>query len=475
MSAYRSSDDLTELRAALRADVVAVGEALLGAPSGEFSTKSTLRWGRKGSLALEIRGPKQGLWYSHENDSGSDMLGLIRHVRQCSFPDAVAWAQNWTGIGPGTAANDDKQDAQRRAQQDADRWARQAERDAEAAQDEADRIAIACSLWGGSVLIAGTVAETYLIKTRGIPAPKIKRDVVTLDSGGWPDAVRFHPVSRSLILAATLANGEIVAVQRVRLTPDGTKAEGTPERPTKQTNGVLAGAAVRLPAVVTVDTIHGDQAPLLLGEGPETGLSLWASTGRETWIALGSMASVLLPTDRRVVACRDDDPKHSPADRKMGKAIAGWRSAGHQVAVATPWPFRAYDKTDFNDTLKLDGVAGVRRRIEAALNPGGGPAARLPIKVVREKLRAAVDGFYDAARAYHAQYEAQPAKSEPGDDAKPMGPEDWASLYGRTRAGFSTTSTFAGPCREGRSRLWKDAGSDHGCGSHAGRYAGRWR
>ena len=421
----RGHTDLTELRAALRADAAAIGEALLGAPNKAVSTKSTLRWGGKGSVALEVRGPKQGLWYSHEADTGSDMLGLVQHARQCSFPDAVAWAQSWTGIAPGTAANDDEQDAQRRAQQDADRQARQAERDAETAQDEAGRVAYACSLWAASVPIEGTVAERYLVEMRRIPAPKTTLDDIQGCSGGWPAAVRFHSPSRSLILAATLATGDIVAVQRVRLTPEGTKAEGTPERPTKQTNGVLAGAAVRLPAVNKSASCADVLAPLLLGEGPETGLSLWAATGRETWIALGSVAGVPLPPDRRVVACRDDDPKHSPADRKMAKAIGGWRSAGHQVAVATPWPFRAYDKTDFNDCLKLDGVAGVRRRIEAALNPGGGPATRLPIKQVREKLRAAVDGFYDTVRDWDNR---NVTAWDPDAPSPAVAPENFADL-----------------------------------------------
>ena len=102
-----------------------------------------------------------------------------------------------------------------------------------------------------------------------------------------------------------------LAVQRVHLTPDGRKAEAG-----KITNGYMAGAAVRLPGDPT--------GPLLVAEGPETGLSVWSATGYETWVALGGIANLMPPRSRQIVACRDDDNEHSPSDNRLRGAVRTW-------------------------------------------------------------------------------------------------------------------------------------------------------
>ena len=51
---------LRELRDRLRDHAREVGQTILGKPSS--ITRTELRWGRKGSLALAIAGPKRGLW-----------------------------------------------------------------------------------------------------------------------------------------------------------------------------------------------------------------------------------------------------------------------------------------------------------------------------------------------------------------------------------------------------------------------------
>jgi len=121
-------DNLDELRAALRADADKIAEALLGVPNKGLSTKHTSRWGSKGSLKLELRGAKRGIWHSKESDEGGDLLALIRQQHGCGFADAVAWARGQTGLP--AELPDNETDRARRAQQDADRRARQAEAEA---------------------------------------------------------------------------------------------------------------------------------------------------------------------------------------------------------------------------------------------------------------------------------------------------------------------------------------------------------
>lgn len=384
-----AGDNLDELRAALRADVPGLAEALLGPPNKALSTRNTWRWGNKGSLALEVNGPHKGLWYTHEGGEGNNPLGLIRHVRGGSFPDALAYARKFTGLA--NDADDDEDQDDRREQREADRQARRAEREAaeaeELAAEQGRRVETAQQIAAGTVPLAGTLGEYYLKQVRGIPA----------SADGWPASIRFHPRNRSLVAIATTADGTVQAVQQVYLTEDGTKAPDAPGRPSKRTNGVTKnnGAMVRLPAqkLGQPASVSGGQ-PLLLAEGPETGLAAWSSSGHETWVALGGIPKLAPGVGRRVVICRDDDQRYSPADRKLVSAIGEWRRAGVVVAVATPWPSRRYDRSDLADTILAEGPEAVQRRIAAAVEPAAEHVARLPVVEARKVTAEVIGAFF---------------------------------------------------------------------------------
>ncbi|HYN37708.1 MAG TPA: hypothetical protein VES39_00485, partial [Rhodospirillales bacterium] len=54
------------------------------------------------SARITIRGPRRGLWVEHADKSGGDMLDLVTRV--CchgSRRDALAWARDYLGLGPG--------------------------------------------------------------------------------------------------------------------------------------------------------------------------------------------------------------------------------------------------------------------------------------------------------------------------------------------------------------------------------------
>ena len=217
--------DLDELRSALLAGLEGLAEALLGPPS--IRKPRTWRWGSKGSLCLELHGRKRGAWIDHETGQGGGPFHLVQHARSCSMADAIDWSRHWAGL----PENERRTTA-------APVRNRTSGADAEEAADQTRRITAARSLWARSTPIAGTVAARYLTDARAIPAP----------STGWPDAVRFHAPTCSLILAATDATGAVQAVQRVHLTPEGRKAEGT-ARPAGEGDqrrpGRRGGAAAR--------------------------------------------------------------------------------------------------------------------------------------------------------------------------------------------------------------------------------------
>jgi putative DNA primase/helicase len=55
-----------------------VARRLLGEPNRELSDRSTLRFGGRGSMAVEIQGDKAGTWYDHEAGEGGGVLDLVR-------------------------------------------------------------------------------------------------------------------------------------------------------------------------------------------------------------------------------------------------------------------------------------------------------------------------------------------------------------------------------------------------------------
>lgn len=358
LSAVRG--DLGGLLDALQADVEGVAVALLG-PANRGGSRHQMRWGTKGSLSLELRGPRRGVWCTHEGHKGGRTLALIRHVLECDLGDAIAWARRHTGVEADEA--DAPADRARRAQQEADRKARQAtdaaRHDVAEARERASKIGYAQSLAAASVPAVGTPADEYLTLHRGIPRP----------AAGWPASIRWDARHHALLGVATTSDGVVQRVQRTHLGDNGGKA-GADELARRQidaarmTNGPGENAVVRLPGDPT--------GPLQLAEGLETGISAWVSTRYETWIALGPIPRITPPEGRRVVVLSDDnpptsDPQHGQAERTLSAGASSWRAADLDIVMATPWPQRRHDGSDFNDLLKADGSAAVAIRIELAL------------------------------------------------------------------------------------------------------------
>jgi putative DNA primase/helicase len=213
--------DYDDVREALRNRIEALSEVLLGRHNRALSSRTTRRWGGKGSLAVVISGPKRGARHSHESDESGGPIELVSYARRCGFDEAVAWGAHWAGVAP---ANDVDQ-VQHQAQDDQrrrDREQRQAQRDAEEAADRRDRIARVQRRLQRTVPITGTVAERYLLETRRIPRP----------AAGWPACLRFPPdrtvtlpveggpkleTAGALVLVATLPDGAATGCQRIYL------------------------------------------------------------------------------------------------------------------------------------------------------------------------------------------------------------------------------------------------------------------
>ena len=229
-----------------------------------------------------------------------------------------------------------------------------------------------------TVPIRGTVAEKYLTEIRGIPAST------------WPACITYYPPENALAAEIAREDGEILGVHLIRLTRDGKKIAKGGKKHVKQSYGNLRGAPVQLPGPA--------DAPLLLTEGPETGLSVWAATGFETWIALGGMSKLRPPTGRRIIVCADDDPRDAGMVKSLRKAVSIWKRQGIDVVVANPWTTRRRDRSDFNDVIKKGGPDAVRRRLQLFAKNARSPDDTVSINKARDILAHRVGEFFEAAR-----------------------------------------------------------------------------
>jgi putative DNA primase/helicase len=117
-------------------------------------------------------------------------------------------------------------------------------------------------------------------------------------------------------------------------------------------------------------------------------------------VLLGGLkrAAAVAPRGRRVVLCRDDDKRTSPA-AKVGKtAIRAMRAAGVDVVDAFPWGTRRADKSDFNDLAQESGLDAVRQRINlAAIDRSSIGQILVPVEEARKRIDRRVSEFFDLA------------------------------------------------------------------------------
>lgn len=191
---------LEPLRAALRADCGALVEQLLGPRNRAASNVRTWRFGAcRGSLAVEIAGPRAGVWFDHADNTGGDLLDLIRRARGGSFADAAQWAEEWTKLAVVTRLRPPPSVSDPPNLPERCDW----------------RIR-----WTNAIDIPGTPAERYL-RRRGIQPSRLPLHAGL--PGSWPGALRWHAQTHELLIAVNdVANGVVAAVQRILLNCDGT-------------------------------------------------------------------------------------------------------------------------------------------------------------------------------------------------------------------------------------------------------------
>lgn len=195
---------LRALKLTLKGRIESLSAALgLGDPT--LRTADEWRFGRKGSLAIVMRGDKRGMFFDHEAAVGGGPIDLIAHCRGLTFREAVSWAYHWVGSDtptpqpsttPFLSLVSGKVDEPKPTQD------------------------IAARVWESAVPLVGSLGETYLLhRCGGLPLHDLSH------------VLRFHPATITggqslpalIALMTDPATGQPVGIHRTFLTPQGNK------------------------------------------------------------------------------------------------------------------------------------------------------------------------------------------------------------------------------------------------------------
>jgi putative DNA primase/helicase len=307
---YRRLDD--GARQELRARAAEIVQSFLGEPNRRLSTKRQLRWGSRGSFALNVQGDKAGLWFDHENGCGGDIIDFLKRQLGHSIGDAINYALRYLGPSFSVGTRIPRPVLREEA-------------------DDAIRIGSALQIWGGVVPLRGSLAELYLA-CRGIRVPDEALEVLGFHPY-CPFGGRRAPALVALIQDTT--TGEPVGVHRRQLTRDAAAA-GPP-----LSLGPKSGGVIRLSPAMS--------AELTIGEGVETCLAGMMLGSGPTWSVLdaGGISNFIVHEHVHHLTILVDHDVSGTGQRAAAACRDRWFAAGKRVRLAMP----DTPGQDFNDLL----------------------------------------------------------------------------------------------------------------------------
>jgi hypothetical protein len=283
------------------------------------------RCGGRDRFSVHLR---KNLWLCRQCQAGGDVIELVRHLDGIGFAEAV---EMLIGERPEPPSKPSKASKDERTLDGLD--ALDALPSSKPGGD-VHRQAWALSLWTAAQPITGTIAETYLTKTRRLILP----DDMS------PRALRFHPACPFgtgtltpclLALFRDIRTDEPRAIHRTSLTPDARKIDRKMLGPTR-------GAAIKISD--DADVTMG----IVVGEGIESTIAGMMRGFGPAW-ALGSAGAIgafpVLAGIDAVTVLGEPDVANSTA---FNACAERWLAAEREAYRVTP------AAGDFNDTLMGD-------------------------------------------------------------------------------------------------------------------------
>jgi hypothetical protein len=276
------------------AETVAI--RLLGRPTRR--SRSEIRWGKKGSLALSISGPRTGHFHDYEQSAGGDLVDLVRRELNMPAHDAFRWLADMTGALPlPPMTNTTKAISERQGQQ---RWSGKAEH-----------------IWDRSRPLGGTLGQRYL-ESRKCYVP----EVTDLRYLGGDD--RYPPAVVGRV--TDFRTGSPMSLTFIRLEA----ATGRKHSKGNLRGHLVAGGAVRLLPRVSI------AQPLGLAEGIETALSIIAERKEPVWATLGVGNMAKLSPDSRYPEVNLWADNNDAGHMAAYDFAYPWTADGHVVRIICP-------------------------------------------------------------------------------------------------------------------------------------------
>ncbi len=314
----------------------------LGKPS--IRNITDLRFGNKGSFAVQIGGNYKGLWKSFESDDRGNPIQFLlnpHHGLGMEFKQALAYGAEWAGL---TDTQVCKNFVIEKSVAEISKEKKEQEREIK------KRINTARYLASLSIPIKGTLAEKYLKVHRKIPVDINSPDLRFLPGNEKYPEPKLLAISRN-------EKSEITAVQTIALDKDTANKNKT----TKQ-NKIVNGVRYHF-------LIHkGSSDKVIFAEGVETGLSVaYAMPEANIYAVCGSPALMknidyLLKhhkTDKLIIAA-DNDQKGSDSMRLLKDTFNYYEDKGIETYVIKPDKEDKSLKIDWNNVLINKGAESVK-------------------------------------------------------------------------------------------------------------------
>ena len=360
--------------------VAQIAYQLLGHANSKLSTSGTLRFGRKGSLSVTLKGSRAGQWYDFQKSEGGNIVSLVQQEKKLDYKDAMDYLGRFLGLRPHSHNHNFKAPPTPRAS-DHDTTVK-----AEATAEKIAKLAVVQKLYQQSRDIAGTVAERYLRERRHIKG-ELAKDLRFLPCG---TCFQYNDENKklyhdSLAVFAKDKDGVLLSVQVTRLDQNASRAQTRDgEKFAKTKYGLGKDAFVVL-------ANHPESHRVIIAEGLETALSIQETGIKATIVAsqgLYNLKNYQGPEQNIIIAADNDSHKeNSGTKRLVEKAKAHLQEQGKSVQIIEPQT----PGQDFNDVLVKEGIEGVKACVQSVeIEPStkaASQASRLHTPKVQEVSR----------------------------------------------------------------------------------------
>ena len=341
---------IDRLRGELRFNAESVALDLLGKSNSKLSTRTILKYGSKGSLAIRISGSKAGTWYDFEKGEGGDLFDLVQQEKRCDFKEAVEYISDRVGLSRNRSSNIVH------LYNISDRYIEQEKEQVKEQAIEKAKIKKAQDLYARSkVITSSSVAAKYLTTTRkiDISANANGKSDHSADSsallGSDIRTCNIYDETSDKRLPAIVAfarnkSGEITGGQQILL--DSNTLNKADIAVPKKSFGKIAGSFVEISKTDSNNIT-------IIAEGLETALSVkQAGLDARIICSLGihNIKNYVPKAGERIIIAADNDGEKAASHNTIIEATKLLEASSLAVRVVKPQQLG-----DFNDILQKQG------------------------------------------------------------------------------------------------------------------------